>query len=194
MTKLDVLIVPTEASERNIRSKAQKAVDIYRSNSDVRTIVISGGKMPFLPRGYLHEAHIAYEVLRASDIRPRSIVVDGRSTDTVENILYSFAKLEMREEREQRNYRDVGIVSYPGHLDRFELIVEQAKREGLIAQDVRIHRIEMPQSWFQTAWEVLGRMATKKKLKRGLDALRDVPPAEIGFGKRMIYWMAKKLS
>ena len=50
--------------------------------------------MPYLHPGYKHEAHVVYEELRRAGIKPAEIRIDGKSRDTLENVLNSAKKLD----------------------------------------------------------------------------------------------------
>lgn len=182
-TYLDAIIVPTEASTSRIRNKAHVAAGAYRDRH-AKIIVASGGAMPYMKPKYKHEAHVVYEELRKAGIRPAEIRVDGTSRDNLENILHSLKKLE------GRGAKDIGIVSYPAHLDRFDKIIDKAKEEGIIPHDMHFHRIETDQTLTETLWEIPARMLTNYQLKRGAGNAK----TNIGFAKKALYWFVRNFA
>ena len=180
-TYLDAIIIPTEPSTSRIRNKARVGADAYH-NSGAKVIVASGGKMPYMKPEYRHEAHIVYEELRRAGIRPAEIRVDGTSRDTLENIVHSIRMLD------GAGAKDIGVVSYPAHLDRFEKIFKKAQEDGVVPKDLRIHRIETDQTLQETLWEIPARLMTKYQLRRKVNEAKTT----VGFVKRAMYLMVRK--
>lgn len=182
-TYLDAIIVPTEASTSRIKNKARVASEAYRTHH-AKVIVASGGVMPYMDPQYKHEAHVVYKELRKAGIRPAEIRVDGTSRDNLENILHSLKKLE------GTGATDIGIVSYPAHLDRFENIIKKAREEGLISEETHFHRIETDQTLTETLWEIPAKILTNYQLRRGVRGAK----TRVGSAKKALYWLVRKLS
>jgi hypothetical protein len=179
-TYLDAIIVPTEASTSRIRNKARVASEAYKDRH-ARVIVASGGAMPYMGPKYKHEAHVVYEELRKAGILPGEIRVDGTSRDNLENILHSLKKLE------GKGAKDIGIVSYPAHLDRFDKIINKAKKEGIISKEVHFHRIETDQTLTETLWEIPARILTNYQLRKGIRSAK----TNVGSAKKALYWVVR---
>jgi hypothetical protein len=77
-------------------------------------------------------------------------------------MLYSLKKIK------DKGGREVGIVSYPWHLERFNEIVKRGKKEGLIDEDFNIHRIETNQSIKQGIYGILGEILQIYRLRHGI--------------------------
>ena len=91
------------------------------------------------------------------------MVVEPQARNTIENVLYSLEKIK------KRGGTDVGIVSYPRHLDRFENIIKRGKEEGVIDKNFEIYRIptkyeEAPR---EKVYEFLSRILGRYKLRHG---------------------------
>jgi len=171
---LDAIIIPTggEGSERE-----KKALEEYEKR-EIGYFIISGK----LEGGEsLKESQRAdiYRELRRHGIKPRDIKVEGKSSDTLENAIYSLGGLDGGEK--------IGIVSYPRHLDRFERIIEQMKEEERIPKDIRIEYIPTDQTFKQWAYGVAANVKERFRLKRGISEGREHKTGRLGnFVKKVI--------
>ena len=181
---LDVLMIPTEASTTRIRAKSRTAAKWYKEHG-AKVIVASGGEMPFLDRAYKNEAEVVRDELRKAGVSDSHIYVEGNSRDTVENVIFTLRKMYARGE----HVRDIGIVSYPSHLDRFETIIKDGQDKGDIDPRIRIHRIETDETLTERLWEIPARFVTNYRLRNGVSR----GEAQVGLGKRILYFAQKLL-
>lgn len=158
---LDAIIIPTQASEKRTREKTDIALK-YRNKYGAKLLIASGGETPALSRHYKNGAQIIYARLRQNDVRPIDIKIDGRSRNNIENILFSLEKLRgIKVEK-------IGIVSYPGHLDRFDEIIDHGKKEGVIDPKIKFYRIETDENLIERLYEMPARYITRKQMGRGI--------------------------
>ena len=77
------------------------------------------------------------------------MIIEGKSHDTLENVVYTLKKVKEREEREGvKRPWDIAFVSYPEHLNRFKDFEEEAVKKGLIGKnDFRFHKIRTFPKW-----------------------------------------------
>jgi len=150
---LDYLIIPT-GDDLNEMKRAKKAAEEKAGHY----IIAGYGKK---------EGKLIYDELRKKDVKPSDLILEKRSKDTLENVMYSFEKME--------NPKSVGIVSYPEHLRRFEMIIEKAKEEGKIPKGVKITYLPIEQSFKETFYGILANIKEKKRLKKGIDSAMKNP-------------------
>ena len=148
---LDYLIVPTGQGNENIL-RTEKALKEW-DKGYIQKIAISGKR-----EGSLKDSERAqiYNALIKKDIKPKNIFISG-GKDSKENIEYFFKKLG----KLGKEVHDIGIVSYPSHLDRFEIYFEQAKQKGLIPKDTKLHRIETNETSKEETYGILAKLKDK---------------------------------
>lgn len=161
---LDAIIIPTGAHNADIR-RTRKAIEKRGSLKDEGYFVISG----YVPPGEAskHEyrgtqTQNIYGELRSHGIKPSQIRIEPQAQNTIENVVYSLEKIK------QYGGRDVGIVSYTGHLDRFQKIIKQAKKEGIIDEDFKIHRIRTNESDKDRLYEIVEKILNAYRLRKGV--------------------------
>lgn len=138
---LDAIMIPTGGYEENPR-RTKRALEEYNEGKGAKILLISGGPMkgdkpPYSVKS--GQVYQIYEQLRRYGVKPSSIMVEGQSNSTLDNVLFSLERLK------KKGVKDIGIASSPSHLDRFENIVEKAKEEGIVGRDFRAHRLELPE-------------------------------------------------
>ena len=101
------------------------------------------------------ERYMTYNELRKHDIKPSQMVIEGKSYNTMENILNSLKEIK------KRGGREVGIASYPWHLKRFDYIIGQAKKEGIVDKDFKIHRLETSETVKEEIYGILSYLLEK---------------------------------
>lgn len=157
---LDAIIIPTGPSFEEDEERTERAVKEGTKLKDKGYYVISGEKgLQELKHG---QRYNIYKELRKSGIKPSQMIVEGDSRNTLENAVYSLRKLK------DRDVRDVGIVSYPGHLDRFKDIIKQAQKEGIVDSKFKIHRIETDETLREKFYEFIHNIFRRYELKGGI--------------------------
>ncbi len=177
---LDAIIIPGQTNERRTREKAAFAAEYYRKHG-AKVIIASGGKTPLLDPKYRSEAEIIYKTLVEKGLPKDKIILEEESRDNVSNILCSLKYVRGH---------NIGIVSYPKHLDRFEYIIEQGKKEGVIDKRLKVHRIETDEKLAEKLYEIPAGIITRRSLKKGL---KDVHVPE-GLLKRITNYVMKRFS
>lgn len=131
---LGAIIVPTSPSYEKDRLRAETAVESGRLNGNGH-YVISGKRNDGMALRDSQPYNI-YLALRSHGIRPAQMMWENQSTNSAENIRYSLSKL-MR-----TGHVDIGISSYPKHLDRFEQLYEDLKENEQVSSTFILHRVE----------------------------------------------------
>ena len=165
---LDAIIVPTSSSHEEDIERADKSAREKSKLKDHGYFIISGyiGRSEEgsgLYKG--SQTQDIYEELRKQGIDPRKIKIEPQARNTIENVVYSLKRIK------KRGGRDVGIVSYPGHLRRFEDIIKRAKEEEIVDKDFRIHRIptRYKEKTGEKVYEALSRVLQRYKLRHGVE-------------------------
>jgi hypothetical protein len=116
--------------------------------------LISGYKQPELP-GRDRQVYHIYKELRKGNIKPKDMGLEGKSHNTMENVIYSLEKIKkLAIKKGQKGPIRVGVVSYPGHLSRFEDFQKKAIKKGLIKKgEFEFERIETPESDEKKSYE-----------------------------------------
>lgn len=229
---LDAVIIPTQASERRTRKKAERiAYDpatcgdqlaIVRKSAEAEEgvaecflfnyvslkenrsplpgleyltgmVVASGGKTPALSPRYTSGADLVSETLLEIGIPLSKIKFEGKSRDNVENILFSLKQAGLGDYDAQTN-KKIGIISYPHHLDRFEQIINEAKRQGIINPTLTVYRIETDEKWIEKVYEIAARRFTARRLEQGFENIGQTGNLTEGFVKTLINYAMKWLS
>tara|TARA_Y100000310_G_C20697277_1_gene826603 strand:+ start:2031 stop:2867 length:837 start_codon:yes stop_codon:yes gene_type:complete len=155
---LDVIVIPTGAGEFNAeeemysqdRDRAEKAVRRRNRLSEEGYFVISGRKHEDkkIKRGQSVSIH---NYLTRHGIKPENIITEGKSYDSLENVLYTLKKVKEKEGKKHgRTTKPIRIafVSYSEHLKRFEDFEKEAIRKGLIEKgDFEFYNIKTFPRW-----------------------------------------------
>jgi len=152
---LDAIIIPTGGETKEDIERASRA---GKEKIKVKYFIISGGRGAN-PLPESERANI-YRELRRHGIKPSQIKIEGKSSDTLENVIYSLKKF--------KDFKKIGIVSYPQHLNRFEYIINKAKEEGIINKDVEIEKIPTKQTAKQFIYGILGNVKERYRLRYGI--------------------------
>jgi uncharacterized SAM-binding protein YcdF (DUF218 family) len=152
---LDAIMIPTGGYEENSK-RTKKALEEYDFGRGARYVLISGGTPS--------QDYQIYRKLRQAGVERKKIKLEGKSNSTLDNVLYSLETLK------ESGVKDLGIASSRSHLNRFEKIINRAKREGIIGGDFRVHRLEIPQSESagKKLYEFIADLAYRYKLSKGL--------------------------
>ncbi|MEK6893236.1 MAG: YdcF family protein [Nanoarchaeota archaeon] len=163
-----------------MREKSVQAAKYYHEHG-ARVIIASGGETPLLDPKYKSEAEMICNTLIKEGVPKDKIILDEESKDNVGNIVNSLRHV---------HGHDIGIVSYPKHLDRFEHIIEKGKEEGVFDKNLRVHRIETNQSLAERLYEIPAGIITKRSLRKGVNSAK-IPE---GLMKKVANYLMKKFS
>lgn len=89
--------------------------------------------------------------------------IEGESKNSLENLLNTIKKVK------KKGAKSIGIASNPSHLDRYEDILKQAKKEGIVDKNFKIYRIETDESFADKFYGAISRLFYRYKLSSGLD-------------------------
>lgn len=166
ITILDAIIVPTgNKNERNI-TRAQVG-----AKEKAAYYVISGYRDKNKPMKESQTADV-YRELRKYGIKPPEMKIESESINTLENAIDSLNKL--------KGLKRIGIVSYPQHLKRFNYIINKAKKEGLVDEDIEIVNIPTKETFMEKAYGVLGNIKERYRLRRGIEKAQKAKRSWIG--------------
>ena len=154
---LDAVIIPTAPSKEIVKRRAERA---SRERSNQMVYVISGAK----EKGSLKETqrYEIYRELRRHGIKPEEIILEKKSRNTIENLMDSLELLK------KKGARKIGISSNPSHLDRFETILHEAKKEGLIDKEIKIYRLRTDESFGESIYGFFAKLINQYKLREGI--------------------------
>jgi len=131
---LETIVIPTGGEELN-EKRISSAMRSYKKSKDKPYVLVSG----FIDRDkrgrVLKETqqYQIYKELRGKhSLKPSDMIIEGRSTDTLENFLYSLDKLK------RKKMEHLKIATNPTQYWRFKLFEQEAKREGLVEDSFKI--------------------------------------------------------
>ena len=166
---LDAIMIPTGQEENE---RVDRAYEEGKKNED--QIYLISGKIDKPTKS--SEVYKIYKRLRGYGIKPKDIKLEAKSKNTLENVLLSLEKLK------KMGAHDIGIASYPKHLDRFEDLIEEAKKEGIIDKNFKVHRLETPESFEQWFYGILHRAVYRYELAHG--GIKSVGKSKLRLGKK----------
>ena len=169
---LDAIILPT-GNDFSGRLRTEKAIKTY-ARQKTRKIIISGRR----GKKGNSQADWMYDQLRKAGIREQDIERENRSVDTIENVLYSSKKFG--------GAKSIGVVTYPDHFRRFKIILDHAKKEGLVNKAVHFYRISTDESWLDRIYEMGSSWELRKSLRDGLKKYLHKGKPKPGFFKKVI--------
>jgi len=156
---LDAIIIPTGPSKEIGAKRADRAGEEYKKVGS-KILLISGGPEKELKNS---QRYAIYKELRKYDISPVEIRIEGKSKNTIENVLYSIEKLK------KLGAYEIGIASEPSHLYRFEDIIKQGKKEGIIDKNIRIYELKTKETPGSFAYGMGAMILNKYRLRKGLE-------------------------
>ncbi len=156
------MIIPTGSPEQDIE-RTKRALKEYEKNEGSYFVISGTLGDKKLPKS--QTANI-YRELRNHGVKSSQISIEKESRNSIENIVKSLEKIK------KRGGKEVGIVSYPGHLDRFKDIFERAQKEGVVDEDFKLYRLPTRTRKNETRrerlYEVLSGILHKYKLRHGV--------------------------
>lgn len=166
---LDAIIILGNPSEKTVKRRTERAIRGKDEEGNESTVfILTGGQTPGLDNTKYHsEAQIVYKQLRDRGIRPMQMRAETRSTDSIENIVYALEKVQ------EAGATEIGVASYPGHLDRIEEIIEEGQKTGKFDREIHIHRLETEATTRDRLYEPIAGLLTRYKLRRTFGAKRE---------------------
>ena len=178
--KLDAIIIPTGPSYEVGRERASVAAKRYAHGKGADYLIISGE----LGDKELKESQRAdiYRTLRSYGIKAGDIRIEGKSENSLENLLYSLKKVK------KKGIKRVGIASSPSHLDRFRDIFDAAKKQGLIDKGFRLYKIRTKENVKDRISGLFARLFYRYKLAKGVKKAKErKTPGWIDRIRRFLY-------
>ncbi len=170
---LDYLIVPTGDSVESNLIRAKKGREQKSKHYIISGIIKGSLRDSKTKKIYDELRNVGGGYKENQEIKPSQIIIEGKSKDTLENMIYSLKKI--------KNAKNVGIVSYPEHLKRFKMIIKEAKKEGKVPKSLKVKYIPTKQNLWEKAYGVLANVKEKYRLRKGLDEA--MKKETKGFGK-----------
>ena len=185
---LDAIMIPTGSyksdRERTDRAvKEDEAVEEEHPEKSHQIYLISGRIDKPIKTSQVNEI---YKRLRSYGIKPKNIRIEGKSKNTLENVLFSLEKLK------KMGAHDIGIASYSTHLDRFEDLIKQAKKDGIIGKDFRVHRLETYEGLKEKLYGTIHRAVYRYELAHG--GLKNVGKSRLQTIKRKLTRIIDQIS
>ncbi len=144
---LDVLVIPTGPDHQENVERADRAIKEYKKNG-AKYFLISGKIADDRILKNSRRADI-YRRLRKAGIKPKQMKIEGKSSNTIENILYTLDKLSKED-----GPLKVGFVSYPGHLRRMKDIYDKAVKENMVDPErIQFEKVETAETPEERAYE-----------------------------------------
>lgn len=154
---LDLIVVPTAGYHQQNIQRVESAERNLKSLKDNGYVVISGMYEKGSPKKIRESpTYEIYKHLRSHGVVPRNMILEGRSHDTEENLLYTLKKAkQIMNKTGKEKPIDIGFVSNPDHLKRFEDFYKEAMIKGLIDHgDFRFHKIPTSETSEERAYEL----------------------------------------
>jgi len=189
---LDAIMIPTGSYklDRERTDRAVKDDEAVKEDHPEKShqIYLISGRIDRDEKGSAKDSQVygIYKRLREYGIKPVKIRIEGKSKNTLENVLFSLEKLK------KMGAHDIGIASYSTHLDRFEDLIKQAKKEGLIGKDFRVHRLETPEGLKEKLYGTIHRAVYRYELAHG--GLKNVRKSRLQTIKRKLTRIIDKIS
>ena len=151
---MDAIIIPTGSGGEKDKERARRALAEEDRLTNKGYFLISGYSQKELDKNN-RQVYQIYKTLRRAGIRPKKMGLEGKSHDTRENVIYALEKIRKRACKQgHMGPIKVGIVSYPGHLNRVEDFIEQSEKIGLTNKnEFEFERIETPETEDERKYE-----------------------------------------
>ncbi len=157
---LDYIVIPSGGGKWDHENKmysedkerAKKGLEYYNELESGRYFVISGYKGEGIGGIRKGQPYSIYKFLRKHGIKPDQMIVEGKSHNSLENVLYTLKKL--KEKGDFNRPVKIAFVSYPDHLKRIEDFEKAASDRGLIGKgDFEFYGIPTSENLDEKAYE-----------------------------------------
>ncbi|NMB67007.1 DUF218 domain-containing protein [Candidatus Woesearchaeota archaeon] len=136
-----LIVIPTGDLDADIK-RTEKAMDYYlnfiQDNNKKPKIMVVGNIQRDKNGGLIKNSqqYNIYKNLRINyGLRPMDLRIEGNSNNTLENMLYLLDKIR------NSQVKSIFISTNPSHYERFKLFEKEAKKEGIMKEDVEIYHI-----------------------------------------------------
>ncbi|MEX0920023.1 MAG: hypothetical protein WDZ69_00385 [Candidatus Pacearchaeota archaeon] len=172
---LEAIVIPTGGRKRN-ETRIKEALKEY-FDKDERPYILATGRIGRDEEGKVSKNSQQYNIYKAlrdkklygkstgKGLKPSDMIIEGKSSDSLENFLYSIDKIKDKE------VNNLLISTNPTQYWRFKLFENQAKKEGLIDESFRTKPVYTPESTKDFIYGILGfvkdyfRVKTSKSLE-----------------------------
>lgn len=127
--------VKDEGLSKSLRNRLDKAIEYLEENPGT-TLVLSGGQGEDEP---VSEAAAMRDYLVFNGVSERQLILETRSSSTVENIAYSRVAIEEDQARRKEHRARTSITMAPGI---YEEISDKPVRIGVLTSDFHVFRAE----------------------------------------------------
>jgi len=151
MKKLDILIIPTGPSFEEDQERTERALQEKPKYFMISGIQNSMVEMHIVNTYSLSQIFQIYKNLKKKHIPPSKMLI-SKGHNSEGNIYESFSKINnLFKGNEKLN---VGIVSYPSHLNRFNKIYKNMTSDGRIEKTHNFYRVETDQTFNESVYEI----------------------------------------
>jgi uncharacterized SAM-binding protein YcdF (DUF218 family) len=161
---LDAIIIPIGNIREDVERAEQAAQNRDYLKSGERGFYVISGSPGNNLRG--SGTKRIYDTLRGYGIKPNQMRIEGKSQDTIENLLNSLDLLK------KKGAKEVGVATNRTHYWRFKEIEERAKREGIISEDFRLYPIQTREDFGQFFYGLLAYLSNRYRLRHGTKVAR----------------------
>lgn len=127
--------VKEDGLSKSLQNRLDRAIEYLEDNPGA-TLVLSGGQGENEP---VSEAAAMRDYLIFNGVNERQMILETRSTSTVENIAYSRVAIEEDQARRKERRSNTGIIMDP---DTYEEIPDKPIRIGVLTSDFHVFRAE----------------------------------------------------
>jgi len=149
---LEAIIIPTGGNALN-EKRIKAAMEDYASERGDKPYVLVPGLIDRDSKGRVDPKTQQYKIYKELrdryNLKPSDMIIEGKSTDTLENFLYSLDKLK------KKNVNHLRIATSPTQYWRFKLFEDEAKEEGLIDESFRINPIYTRETLYEFLYGVM---------------------------------------
>ena len=178
---LEAIVIPTGNLESD-KKRTSVAMDEYRNSGEKSYVLVSGaiardedGRVKKDAQPY----QIYKELREKYGLKPKDMIIEGKSNDTLENFLYSVKKTN------SKGINQLDIATNKTQYWRFKMFEKQAKEEGIIGDSFNIRPIYTKESFGEFLYGVLALAKDYFRIKSS-DSLVDASKKSTGsFGNFM---------
>ena len=135
---LEAILIPTGPSDEIGEERAVVGAEQYKRHKDRENhrdvVIVTGEYNGKGGRFFGSQSDRIYRELRRSGVPKKSIILEGESEDSMDNVLYTCDEI-----RKRGDINEITIVSDNLHARRIEMLFGRAKDKGYVSKDLKIH-------------------------------------------------------
>jgi len=159
---LEAIVIPTGGDALN-EKRMRVAMKKYESEMGDTPYVLVPGLIDKDKRGRVlretQQYKIYKELRNQYGLKPSDMIIEGKSTDTLDNYLYSLSKIK------KKGINQLQIATSPTQFWRFKMFNREAKREGLVPESFEVKPLYTRESPYEFVYGVLAYVKDYIRLK-----------------------------